>query len=100
MLEPEYKRFFDTLANRTRLEIIFELRKGTKNVSELTEKLGYHQSTVSNNLQVLLDCEFVYRKNNGRKREYTLNDETIEPLLQLVDEHTERCCKKLVEAEK
>lgn len=98
MLDAKYKRFFDTLSNRTRLEIIFSLREGSKNVSELTEQLGYHQSTISNNLQVLLDCEFVEKEKHGKKREYSLNEETIEPLLQIVDEHTERCCQKFVKS--
>lgn len=99
MLEPAYKRFFDTLSNRTRLEIIFALRDGPRNVSELTEHLGYHQSTISNNLQVLRDCEFVRRETDGKERVYSLNTDTIEPLLAIVDEHTDRCCTQFVEDE-
>lgn len=97
MLEPRYKRFFSTLSSRTRLEIIFALRERSMNVSELEKRLRYHQSTISNNLRILSDCGFVEKKPNGKERIYSLNTDTIEPLLELVDRHTETCCKPFVE---
>ena len=38
MLKSQYKLFFSTLGNMTRLEIIQALRKGPMNVTELTKK--------------------------------------------------------------
>jgi len=96
MLDAKYVRFFTTLCNRTRLEIVFSLRKGPMKVGAITRKLGYDQSTISNNLRVLKNCGFVDMVPNGKERVYRLNDSTIEPLLKLVDRHASTCCAKLV----
>lgn len=93
VLEAKHIRFFQTLANRTRLELVFALRETSKTVSALVEELGYHQSTISNNLKRLHDCGFVSKQKHGRERIYSLNTDTIEPLLNLIDEHTEHFCK-------
>ena len=97
MLKPRYTRFFTTLCNRIRLEIVFSLRKQPLNVTQITRVLGYDQSTISNSLRTLRNCGFVDVRPNGKERVYYLNDKTIEPLLKLVDQHTETCCKHLVE---
>ena len=97
MLHPKYVRFFTTLCNRTRMEIVFSLRARDLNVSKLTRMLGYDQSTISNNLRVLKNCGFVDVLPKGKERVYSLNKKTIEPLLKLVDKHTEECCSKLVD---
>lgn len=65
MLKLQYKIFFGTLGNTTRLEIISALRKGPLNVTELTEKLPYKQSTISHNLKRLESCEFIHVERKG-----------------------------------
>ena len=94
MLKSQYKPFFHTLASKTRLEIIFALRKARMNVSELTKKLPYKQSTISHNLKRLISCHFVEVEQNGQFRYYSLNKKTIEPLLKIIDKHVERFCSK------
>ncbi len=95
MIEKQYKLFFYTLANDTRLEIIRVLKSGSKNVGEITEALGCDQSTISHNLKRLETCRFVTVKQKGKFREYSLNKETIGPLLKLIDKHVNKFCKNL-----
>jgi DNA-binding transcriptional ArsR family regulator len=89
-----YKRFFDTLANKTRLDIIHSLQEESLNVTKLTEKLPYDQSTISHNLKRLKTCKFVNSHKEGKKRYYKLNKETIDPLLELIDTHVDKFCSK------
>lgn len=65
------------------------------NVTQITKKLGYDQSTISNNLRVLKNCGFVDIRPNGKEHIYALNKKTIEPLLKLIDKHTNQFCKHL-----
>lgn len=95
MTENGYKRFFDTLANKTRLDIIHALKENPLCVSELTEKLDYDQSTISHNLKKLKTCRFVTCSKEGKQRYYELNHETIEPLLELMDKHVEKFCSQV-----
>lgn len=97
--KSSYKRFFDTLANKTRLDIIHVLKNKSLNVSELTEKLPYEQSTISHNLKRLKTCRFVYCEKKGKQRYYELNHNTIEPLLELIDEHVDKFCSQVCKDE-
>ena len=85
--------FFNTLANRTRLNILYALRKGEQSVNDIVKKTGYEQSLVSHNLKLLRQCEFVAMRVQGKQRIYKLNEETIEPLFKLVDKHRHSFCK-------
>lgn len=95
MIKPEYKKFFHTLANKTRLEIIFVLRSKEMNVTEIIEATGFKQSAVSHNLKRLVHCEFVYVRKDGQYRYYSLNKDTMEPLLRTMDTHVNKYCKRL-----
>jgi DNA-binding transcriptional ArsR family regulator len=100
MIQEAYDYFFETLANRRRLAIMDVLRKGQKNVSQIIEKTGFEQSNVSHNLRRLEDCGFVQAKKNGKERIYSLNKETIRPLIKLIDKHTEKFCSKCIRRKK
>lgn len=93
MKNPGYRGFFRTLGNDTRLRILhFLAENGTKCVTEIVEGTGLRQSTVSVNLQQLLACRFVRLERQGKEHCYSLNAETIRPLLQLLDRHVENYC--------
>lgn len=94
-MQPKHERFLKTLANPTRFSIVLALRDSPRNVSELTGLVGKEQTTVSQNLKRLLECGFVSREKDGKHRIYSLNDETIDPLLNLIDRHTEQYCQPL-----
>lgn len=84
--------FFLTLANPTRLAILELLRKGSRNVTEIAETLKQEQSMISHNLKPLERCRFVFSQKREKKRLYSLNTETLEPLFKLVDYHSKKYC--------
>ncbi len=79
--------FFKGLANETRLSILRTLGKRPLSVSELCIELGYEQSRVSHNLSCLEFCGFVKSERDGKNKIYSLNEETIGPLMRIVDNH-------------
>ena len=96
MIKETYKIFFGTLNNPNRLSIINLLRKGDKNVTEITKKLQLNQTTVSHNLRRLEKCGFVKSKQKGKQRYYSLNNKTIKPLMLLIDKHMSKHCVHLL----
>lgn len=95
MLNNQYKRFFDTLANKTRLEIIATLHEGPLIVSEIVRRLPYTQSTISHNLKRLQTCHFVTARKHGQRCFYTLNKHTIKPLMKIIEKHANTYCKQV-----
>lgn len=86
--------FFSTFSNPTRLGIIEQLRKGPKNVTQLSQMLEQDQSMISHNLKPLIRCRFVFVEKRWRERLYSLNKETMEPLFKIIDNHVETSCPK------
>lgn len=85
--------FFETLGTRLKIDIIIELKEKSLSVNELSEQLGQERSKVSHALKSLLECGFVKVKKNGRKRIYSVNTDTILPLLDIVEKHVKKYCK-------
>ncbi len=96
MINKTYNIFFGTLDNPNRLEIINLLRKGKKNVSEISKELKFNQTTVSHNLKHLERCGFVTVEQKGKYRYYILNKKTIKPLMTLIDKHMNTHCIHLL----
>lgn len=84
--------FFNTLANKTRLSILYSLQESDRSVNEIVEMTGYEQSLVSHNLKLLKVCNFVNMEIKGKQRIYSLNKLTIAPLFELVDKHMQTQC--------
>jgi|SRR3989338_6814677 len=93
-----YKIFFGTLVSESRLKIINFLRKGKKNVSEIAAELGADQTSVSHDLSRLKQCGFVVSEVDGKFRYYKLNEETIKPLMDLIDKHMNKHCIHILRA--
>ena len=91
-LYKAYKIFFGTLVSESRLKIINLLRKGKKNVSEIMENLNMEQTAVSHDLARLKQCGFVLSEIDGKFRYYTLNEKTIKPLMELIENHMSKNC--------
>ena len=87
-----YKIFFGTLTSESKLKIINLLRKEKKNVSGIMIELKMNQSAVSHDLSRLKRCGFVKSEIDGKFRYYKLNDETIKPLMTLIDKHMSQYC--------
>ena len=84
--------FFRVLANPTRLAILEALRDKPRNVNEMAECLNQEQSMISHNLKPLEKCRFVFAKRKEKQRIYSLNNETVEPLLKLFIYHSKKYC--------
>ncbi len=90
----KYYLFFGNLANPLKIEIITELKKKNMSVLELAKKLNTEQSKLSHALTSLRHCSIVRVKQQGKKRIYELNKETILPILNILDKHENKFCKK------
>jgi|SRR3989344_7878739 len=91
-----YKIFFGTLVSESRLRIINLLRKRGMNVSDIIEELGIGQTAVSHDLARLRNCGFVNTERKGKFVHYKLNEETIRPLMNLIDGHMDQYCMHIL----
>lgn len=87
-----YKIFFGTLVSEPRLKIINLLKEGRKNVSEIMEELKMDQTSVSHNLARLKRCGFVNFESDGKYKYYKLDDETIKPMMDIIEKHMAGNC--------
>ena len=85
-------KFFNNLANPTRLGALEMLMSKPMSVNELAASLGQEQSMISHNLKSLLKCNFVYIEKQGKKRVYSVNQETLGALLEAIENHAEKYC--------
>lgn len=93
MNKSAYHVFFTNLANPLKIEIITALKVKGSSVGELSEKLNVEQSKVSHALALLKKCKIVNMEQSGKKRIYSLNKETILPMLKLIDKHSKDNCE-------
>ena len=94
-----YETFFVNFANKSKLDIIMALRFEPLNVGAIAKKVNEEQSAVSHNLKKLTDCHVLDVKKAGKERIYSLNKDTVIPILKLVEKHVIKncpgdCCKK------
>jgi ArsR family transcriptional regulator len=92
MNNSAYHVFFKNLANPLKIEIISVLKEKGSSVGELSEKLNVEQSKISHALALLKKCRIVNMEQSGKKRIYSLNKETILPMLKLIDKHSKENC--------
>ncbi len=91
---PSYELFFETFSNKTRMKIIEALALGPKSVTQICKSTNEEQSKVSHNLKKLSECNFLDVEKQGKKRIYSLNKDTITPILNLVEKHVKKHCKE------
>jgi len=77
-------KYFQALAEPLRLKILNGLRDGEKNVSQLVEISGGTQANVSKHLSVLSASKLIKRNARGTKAYYSIADERIYELCNLV----------------
>lgn len=82
-------RFFQVLADPTRVRMIKALAHGEWCVSELTQALGMDQPAVSHQLKYLRELGLVSWKKTGRHVYYTLSDMHLRDILNSSIEHLE-----------
>ncbi len=71
---------FQTLADPTRRRIVEVLLAGEKQVGDVVEKAGIHQSGVSRHLRILTEAGFVSMRPDGPRRLYALRPEPFREL--------------------
>ena len=71
----------------TRLKIMYAISEGEKNVTEIVKEVGASQSLVSHQLSVLRKNNLVRTRKVGTSVFYSLSDEHVVKLLDLVCEH-------------
>tara|TARA_Y100000034_G_C6748679_1_gene332636 strand:- start:383 stop:679 length:297 start_codon:yes stop_codon:yes gene_type:complete len=86
--------FFNNLANPTKFKIIMSLKESPLSVTDIINKLQEEQSKISHNLKSLTQCHVVEVKQQGKKRIYSLNKDTIVPMLEIVKKHARKYCLK------
>jgi DNA-binding transcriptional ArsR family regulator len=66
---------FETLGDPTRRRIVEALRTGERQVGEIVDEAGIHQSGVSRHLRILGEAGFVSVRPDGQRRLYSLRQE-------------------------
>lgn len=85
--------FFDMLSARSRLDIVRSLHGGEKSVSEICEAVRSERTNVSHQLKLLRECGFLFVRREGRRKIYSLNSETVKPILDLAEKHVRKYCR-------
>ncbi len=70
-------KFFEVLGNAVRLKILLVLRKESRTVSELADKMERSRQSISRQLKVLRDHELVRSKTRENYRDYYLKREDL-----------------------
>ncbi len=73
---------FQALADPTRRSIVEALRNGERQVNDIVEQAGIHQSGVSRHLRILHEAGFVSMRPDGQRRLYCLRPEPFRELEQ------------------
>lgn len=71
---------FETLADPTRRRILDALLDGERQVGDLVEQAGIHQSGVSRHLRILQEAGFVSMRPDQQRRLYSLRPEPFREL--------------------
>lgn len=94
MNNKTYHIFFSKLSSALKIEIIGLLKKNEKGLSvgEIAKNMWVEQSKLSHALADLRECNLVRVKQKGKKRIYSLNKETMLPILEIIDKHAQSYC--------
>ena len=82
-----HPEIFETLADPTRRRIVEVLRGGERQVNDLVDEVGIHQSGVSRHLRILHEGGFVAMRPDGQRRLYSLKPEPFRELDRWLDQY-------------
>ena len=86
------EKFFAILADRNRLSILNLILEKDLTVNEISKNLNLEQSLVSHHLKSLKEHGFVDYKIEGKTRLYSVNKETMRPLMDIMRAHVSKFC--------
>ena len=69
---------FSALANPVRRDLLMQLRKGPRNVTDLASNLDLGRPAISEHLQVLRRASLIREEPRGRERFYHLDPRPLE----------------------
>ena len=78
--------FFKALSHPLRVRILDALRKGEATVGDLTSRLGVEQSTLSQQLAILRNRDFILARKSASNAFYSVRDPAIFRLLDVARE--------------
>ncbi len=61
-------------------------------VTEICNELDQEQSKISHNLKCLSGCHLIDCEQRGKQRIYSLNKDTMVPLMEIVEKHVKAHC--------
>lgn len=76
------------------------LKDSCLSVGELAQKIDEEQSNVSHQLKKLVGCSIVSVQRDGKKHVYSLNKQTILPILEIIKTHVKTNCSGCCPQEK
>lgn len=76
--------YFQVLSEPTRLQILNLLRQQERSVGELAQLCGYSSANISRHLALLTQHRLVARESRGNSAIYTIADESVYALCDLV----------------
>lgn len=71
---------FQTLADPSRRRVVDALARGERQVNDIVDEVGIHQSGVSRHLRILHEAGFVTMRPDGQRRLYSLRPEPFREL--------------------
>ncbi len=89
MEQSDYREFFSTLANLSRLAIVQLLRRRSATVTQIAESLGFEQSRVSHSLARLQRAGIVACRWEDKRKMFHLVED-VAPVLHDIEQYLER----------
>ena len=90
----KYYPFFEMLSTPLRVDIIRLLQdKKSLTVTQICEALNQEQSKISHNLKRMTMCNILSVTPKKNFRYYSLNEDSIVPILKIIDKHVNMHCK-------
>lgn len=85
MNNSDIAKCFKAFCDERRIEIITLLQDGEKCACDLLEELNIGQSTLSHHMKILCDSGIVLGRKDGKWTYYTISDEGVLKVKQLLD---------------
>ena len=95
---PEVAAYFQALSEPTRLQLLNILRGGERNVGELAQLCGTTAANVSRHLSLLTKHGMVRRESRGTSVYYSIADQSVYDLCELVCGNIARQMQRTQEA--
>ncbi|MBY3621053.1 winged helix-turn-helix transcriptional regulator [Acinetobacter sp. CUI P1] len=79
-------KFLRGFSDKTRLQILDSIRTEEKTVSQIVDELAGNQSNISQHLACLKGCGIIVSRQEGKYIYYSLRNERILGLLDMIDD--------------